>query len=142
MELRPSLFCLFFCLLYFFLPPFEELGCFSGCLMMKLQTLKDSNELEIMKTKVKTQKPNYNGTEVMWCACVCVQSLQSCLNLCNPMDSGPPDSSVHGILQARILEWVAISLSRGSYCAAFSGLQSSFSCFSSQWPHDQPGRQV
>ena len=32
-ELRPSLFCLFFCLLYFFLPPFEELGCFSGCLM-------------------------------------------------------------------------------------------------------------
>ena len=33
MELCPSLFCLFFCLLYFFLPPFEELGCFSGCLM-------------------------------------------------------------------------------------------------------------
>ena len=33
MELRPSLFCLFFCLLYFFLPTFEELGCFSGCLM-------------------------------------------------------------------------------------------------------------
>ena len=33
MELRPSLFCLFFCLLYFFLPPFEELGSFSGCLM-------------------------------------------------------------------------------------------------------------
>ena len=33
MEPRPSLFCLFFCLLYFFLPPFEELGCFSGCLM-------------------------------------------------------------------------------------------------------------
>ena len=33
MELRLFLFCLFFCLLYFFLPPFEELGCFSGCLM-------------------------------------------------------------------------------------------------------------
>ena len=33
MELRPSLFCLFFCLLYFFLPPFEDLSCFSGCLM-------------------------------------------------------------------------------------------------------------
>ena len=33
-ELHPSLFCLFFfCLLYFFLPPFEDLGCFSGCLM-------------------------------------------------------------------------------------------------------------
>ena len=33
MELRPSLFCPFFCLLYFFLPPFKDLGCFSGCLM-------------------------------------------------------------------------------------------------------------
>ena len=32
-ELPPSLFCLFFCLLYFFLPPFEDLGCFSGCLV-------------------------------------------------------------------------------------------------------------
>ena len=33
---------------------------------------------------------------------------QSCPTLCNPMDCSPPDSSVHGILQARILEWVAI----------------------------------
>ena len=35
------------------------------------------------------------------------KSLQLCLTLCNPMNCGPPDSSVHGILQARILEWVA-----------------------------------
>ena len=34
--------------------------------------------------------------------------LQSCLTVCNPMDCSPPGSSVHGILQARILEWVAI----------------------------------
>ena len=39
---------------------------------------------------------------------------QSCPTLCNPMNHSPPGSSVHGILQARILEWVAISLSRGS----------------------------
>ena len=39
---------------------------------------------------------------------------QSCLTLCGPMDCSPPGSSVHGILQARILEWVAISSSRGS----------------------------
>ena len=32
---------------------------------------------------------------------------QSCPTLCNPMDCSPPSSSVHGILQARILEWVA-----------------------------------
>ena len=37
---------------------------------------------------------------------------QSCLTLCDPVD--PPGSSIHGILQARILEWVAISFSRGS----------------------------
>ena len=39
---------------------------------------------------------------------------QSGPTLCNPMDFSPPGSSVHGILQARILEWVAISFSRGS----------------------------
>ena len=39
---------------------------------------------------------------------------QSCLTLCNPRDYRPPGCSVHGILQARILEWVAISFSRGS----------------------------
>ena len=39
---------------------------------------------------------------------------QSCLTLCDPMDCIPPGSSVHGILQARILEWVAIPFSRAS----------------------------
>jgi len=39
---------------------------------------------------------------------------QPCLALCSPMDCSPPGSSVHGILQARILEWVTIPFSRGS----------------------------
>ena len=39
---------------------------------------------------------------------------QSCLTLCDPMDCSPPVSSVHGILQTRILKWVAISHFRGS----------------------------
>ena len=39
---------------------------------------------------------------------------QSCQTLCDPMDCSPPGPSVRGILQARILEWVAISFSRGS----------------------------
>ena len=47
--------------------------------------------------------------------CVHGKSLQSCPTLCDPMDCSPPGSSVQGILQARILEWVAISFSRGSY---------------------------
>ena len=40
-----------------------------------------------------------------------VKSLQQCLTLCNPMNCSPPGFSVHGILQARILEWVAMSSS-------------------------------
>ena len=40
---------------------------------------------------------------------------QSCPTLCDPMDCSPPGSSVHEIFQARILEWVAISFSRGSF---------------------------
>ena len=39
---------------------------------------------------------------------------QLCPTLCDPMDCSPPGSSVHGIFQARVLEWIAISSSRGS----------------------------
>ena len=46
--------------------------------------------------------------------CMCVLVAQSCSTHCDPMDCSPLGSSVHGILQARILEWVAISFSRGS----------------------------
>ena len=42
------------------------------------------------------------------------KSVQSCPTLCDPMDSSQPGSTVHGIFQARILEWVEISSSRGS----------------------------
>ena len=44
-------------------------------------------------------------------AAAAAKSLQSCPTLCDPIDSSPPGSSVPGILQARILEWVAISFS-------------------------------
>ena len=62
-----------------------------------------------------------------WCECKLVQPLwrtvwrflesesevaQSCPTLCDPMDCNPPGSSVHGIFQARVLEWIAISFSR------------------------------
>ena len=48
------------------------------------------------------------------CVCVCTKSLQSCLTLCDPRDCSPPGSSVHGIFQARILEWIAVPCFRGS----------------------------
>ena len=49
-----------------------------------------------------------------FCFGVCAQLLQSCLTFYYPVDYSPPGSSVHGVLQERILEWVAISFSRGS----------------------------
>ena len=63
------------------------------------------------------------------CSIICLNSkcflvlvAQSCQTLCNPMDCSPPGSSVHWILQARIVEQVAILFSRGS-----------------SWPRDQTG---
>ena len=45
------------------------------------------------------------------CAAAAAKSLQSCPTLCDPMDCSPPGSSVHGIFQARVLEWGAIAFS-------------------------------
>ena len=45
-------------------------------------------------------------------AAAAAKSLQSCPTLCDPIDGSPPGSTVPGILQARILEWVAISFSK------------------------------
>ena len=53
------------------------------------------------------------ATRVSLGNCCCLVT-QSCLIVCSPMEWGPPGSSVRGIFQARILEWVAISFSRGS----------------------------
>ena len=51
----------------------------------------------------------------IWAFTICVCSVaQSCLTRCNPKDCSPPGSSVHAILQARILGWVAMPFSRGS----------------------------
>ena len=61
---------------------------------------------------------------IMLYVCVC-WVVQSCLTLCDPLDCSPPGSSVQGIFQARILEWVAISSSRGSF---WSRNQTCFSC--------------
>ena len=57
----------------------------------------------------------YNGLSECVCVCVCVCARsQSYLTLCNRMDYSPPSSSVHGIFQARILQYIASSFFRGS----------------------------
>ena len=53
---------------------------------------------------------------------VCAKSLQSRLTLCDPLDCSPPGSSVHGIIQVRILEWVAMPSSRKSSLTQGSNL--------------------
>ena len=60
-------------------------------------------------------------------AAAAAKSLQSCLTLCDPIESRPPGSSVPGILQARTLEWVAISFSNAFMHA--KSLQSMYSAY-------------
>ena len=60
---------------------------------------------------------------------------QSYLALCNPTDCSPPSSSVHGILQARILEWVAISFSRASSWPRGQNCATYLSCIGKQILH-------
>ena len=77
-------------------------------------------------SSTRIRKHQFSGTQSsLWSNChICIQllkkpsccarSLQSCPILCDPMDSSPPGSSVHRLLQASILEWVAMPFSRGS----------------------------
>ena len=74
--------------------------------------------------------------------CICAKSLQACSALCDPVDGSLPGSSFHGILQARILERVAIPYSRGSSSprdrtslslSAFPALASSFFTSNATW---------
>ena len=72
------------------------------------------------------------------CASVCAQL---CPTLCDPMDYGPPGTSFHGILQERILEWVAISFSRGSSQPRDRTCVSCISCLGRQIVyHCAPGK--
>jgi len=64
--------------------------------------------------------------------CMHAKSFQSCPALCNTMDCSPAGSSVHGIFQARILEWVAMPSSRGSSWARNWTCVSQASCIGKQ----------
>ena len=64
----------------------------------------------------------------LYLGCMQVKSLQLCPNLCDPMDCSLPGSSVHGILQAGKLKWVAVPSSRGSSRPGDQTLISYVSC--------------
>ena len=71
----------------------------------------DSHRALVLPFKLNA---NQYAQNVKFEMCEHAQLLESCLTLCNPVDCSPPGSSMHGILQARILEWVVISSSRGA----------------------------
>ena len=65
--------------------------------------------IEPQAMAVKAQSPNHEATRELPGLLLAAKSLQSCLTLCDPTDGSPPGSPVSGTLQARTLEWVAIS---------------------------------
>ena len=67
--------------------------------------------LEEAQAEIKIAGRNINNLRYANVFAAAAKSLQSCLTLCDPLDGSPPGSSVPGILQTRILEWVAISFS-------------------------------
>ena len=81
-----------------------------------MRNLQQSNsEAGSRMVVAETRERGKWGTAVCVCVCVCAHThAQLCPTLCDPMDCRLPGSSVHGVLQARTLEWVAISSSRGS----------------------------
>ena len=104
--------------------PGKSTGVGCHCLLQE----KNQNSIELYKSKVEVHiitlctHPT-PALVLFWrkcvcvCVCVCVhacaKSLQSGPTLCDPMDHIQPGSFVHGILQGRILEWVAMPSSRG-----------------------------
>ena len=77
-------------------------------------TLQLKNSPQLLQLEKACAQQRRPSTDINKCVCVCAKSLQSCLTLCVPMNCSAPGSSVHGILQARILEWVAMPSSRES----------------------------
>ena len=78
-----------------------------------------------------------SGLDKSWSCCYCLVA-KFCPTLCDPVDCSPPGSSGHGILQARILEWVAISSSRGSFRPRDQSRVSCISCTMGRFFNAEP----
>ena len=102
---------------------FLQLDKWSLCLLCRYSFVSNTSQtpptLKAFRGIFSVGLLNWNSFLYIHQVCVCASS-QSCLTLRDPMDCSLPISSVHGIVQARILQWVAISFSRGS-----------------SWPRDQ-----
>ena len=102
----------------FFLKKHEEIRCSATSLLLALPIPTPQEQLIAVSASISFSAQSYRNQEalvcVCVCVCVCVLSRSVISSLCDPMDCSPPGSAVHGIVQARILQWVAISFSRGS----------------------------
>ena len=78
--------------------------------MTNLDSILKSRDI-IFPIKVHLVKTMVFPVVMYGCAADAAKSLQSCVTLCDPIDGSPPGATVPGILQARTLEWVAISFS-------------------------------
>ena len=79
-----------------------------------METMQESINKDLKELKNKHTETNNTITEIKQYCESESEVAQLCPTLCDPMDCSLPGSSLHGILQARVLEWVAISFSRGS----------------------------
>ena len=79
--------------------------------MFKLIKLYALHMCDFYTSQIYLNKFFFFKSVVPGTAAAAAKSLQSCPTLCDPIDGSPPGSSVPGILQARTLEWVAISFS-------------------------------
>ena len=85
-----------------------------GCILTSEQQRHYISSLLHPDTNLGTRRRKGNSSEEKQLWCVHARSLQSWPTLCSAMDCSLPGSAVHGILQARLLEWVAMPSSRGS----------------------------
>ena len=89
--------------------------CTKVCLSPKTQRSDDYFIEVIPESTDETEKTNNIMKDIKSKACMHSKVLQLCMTLWDPVDCSPPGSSVHGILQARILEWVVFSSSMRSF---------------------------
>ena len=108
-----ELFFFFIALLKFnlYTRKFAHCKCTNQKFFRKFIDLKQVYNLSIQSIQTQSKYNSNSDHPKRW---PLFQLLCLVVSLCNPMDCSPPGSSVHGISQARILEWVAVSSSRGS----------------------------
>ena len=122
--------------LYFFLPSYTHMRIiFKHCPKDNFEILNSMKKWysKLLYTSVSLISSSTISLCIqMTCAQSSCSVIRSCPTFCNPMDCSPPGSSVHGISQARVLEWVALSFFRGSSllkdqthisCITFTGKQ-------------------